>query len=327
MRSLDIASTRLLSAGDISITSRNNTNLNASKDTYNSSTRSNSWSESITLASTTAGGKELDAVVQAAQASLNLAMSKAKGDASSTTYNNSSLTAENGTIKINSIGTTSSGSQTGGDALISGANLLADNITLNTGGNLTVESLQDSYKSKSSSFGMNLGIGGGSSGGGNASFGINYGSSINVKTDLQSADALNQKMKDFKEGFQISLADTIANPETNPAVKAGAFGVLSGSIFIPENVWEVGLMGVGAGSGRLRALSEIYPQESFFSGTRYTDKVIGQMKSEPFHSFPESVTAFEKNGTISTITGGDGKVRQILKYRENMVIRQEILNL
>jgi len=32
-----------------------------------------------------------------------------------------------------------------------------------------------------------------------------------------------------------------------------------------------------------------------------------------FHSFPESVTAFEKAGTLKSVTGGDGVVRQMLE--------------
>ncbi len=54
---------------------------------------------------------------------------------------------------------------------------------------------------------------------------------------------------------------------------------------------------------------------SFFEGTRYTPKVLQQMRGAPgeFHSFPESVTAFESAGTVRTITGGDGVVRQMLE--------------
>ncbi len=35
--------------------------------------------------------------------------------------------------------------------------------------------------------------------------------------------------------------------------------------------------------------------------------------ADEFHSFPESVTAFESAGTIRTITGGDGVARQMLE--------------
>jgi len=53
--------------------------------------------------------------------------------------------------------------------------------------------------------------------------------------------------------------------------------------------------------------------KSFFDGTRYTSKVLGQMKNADYHAFPESVKAFESSGTVTTITGGDGVTRQMLK--------------
>lgn len=56
-------------------------------------------------------------------------------------------------------------------------------------------------------------------------------------------------------------------------------------------------------------------EKSFFAGTRYSPKVLQQMRRGPgeFHSFPESVTAFENDGAIRTITGGDGIARQMLE--------------
>ena len=53
--------------------------------------------------------------------------------------------------------------------------------------------------------------------------------------------------------------------------------------------------------------------KSFFEGTKYTNKVLGQMKKGDFHGFPEAVKAFESSGVITTIKGGDGVTRQILK--------------
>jgi RHS repeat-associated protein len=54
---------------------------------------------------------------------------------------------------------------------------------------------------------------------------------------------------------------------------------------------------------------------SFFEGASYTEKVVEQMSrgAGEFHSFPESVTAFESSGNLSTITGGDGLVREMLE--------------
>ena len=53
-------------------------------------------------------------------------------------------------------------------------------------------------------------------------------------------------------------------------------------------------------------------QESFFSNTKYTEKVQNQMKKGDFHSFPSSVEAFESNGIIEIIQGGDGIIRSKL---------------
>ncbi|MDO5615800.1 MAG: hypothetical protein Q4G16_06395 [Cruoricaptor ignavus] len=53
--------------------------------------------------------------------------------------------------------------------------------------------------------------------------------------------------------------------------------------------------------------------QSFFEGTKYTNKVLGQMKKGDFHGFPESVKAFEASGIRSIIKGGDGVTRQMLK--------------
>ena len=68
-----------------------------------------------------------------------------------------------------------------------------------------------------------------------------------------------------------------------------------------------------------RALGAAFSREilgngnSFFEGTKYTSKVIAQMKKGDFHAFPESVKAFETDGYITTIKGGDGVTRQLLK--------------
>ena len=209
-------------SGDIDITSKNNTIINASKDNYNSSTKSKSWSESITLASSTAGAKQLDAAIQSAQLALNLAMSKAKGDTSSTTYNNSNLTAENGSININSLGTTSSGTQVAGNTTISGANLLASNLTINSQGDLTIESLQNSYSNKSKSFGMNLGLSGGL-GGGSVSAGINYSSSKTdrVWTDNQTS-ILGTNSITINTGDNTNIKGAVIANSTNGVITQNA---------------------------------------------------------------------------------------------------------
>ncbi|MCG6168927.1 RHS repeat domain-containing protein [Leptospira sanjuanensis] len=56
-------------------------------------------------------------------------------------------------------------------------------------------------------------------------------------------------------------------------------------------------------------------EKSFFDGTKYSNKVLGQMKKGDNHAFPESVKAFEKDGKISKITGDDGITREMLKIQ------------
>jgi len=47
----------------------------------------------------------------------------------------------------------------------------------------------------------------------------------------------------------------------------------------------------------------------FFEGTKYSQKVLDQMKLGDFHGFPESVRAFQHDGYVTTIRGGDGIIR------------------
>lgn len=42
----------------------------------------------------------------------------------------------------------------------------------------------------------------------------------------------------------------------------------------------------------------------FFAGTKYTDKVLGQIKIGDLHAFPESVKTFQDAGQVTKITGG-----------------------
>ncbi|RMN07713.1 hypothetical protein ALQ65_200040 [Pseudomonas syringae pv. coriandricola] len=54
-------------------------------------------------------------------------------------------------------------------------------------------------------------------------------------------------------------------------------------------------------------------EDDFFAGTKYTDKVLGQIKTGDLHGFPESVTTFQGAGQVTKIKGGDGVVRDMLK--------------
>ena len=91
---------------------------------------------------------------------------KADQTNSSVTYNNSSVIANNGTIKTSSNNNTN----------LIGANITANNININSANNLNIASLQNETHNNGSSFGLNLGVGSGTSSNSNspnnASFGI-----------------------------------------------------------------------------------------------------------------------------------------------------------
>jgi hypothetical protein len=71
---------------------------------------------------------------------------------------------------------------------------------------------------------------------------------------------------------------------------------------------------VGGGLKIVGAAARVAPASAdFFAGTRYSPKVIDQMKLGEFHAFPEHVTAFQDAGQVTKLTGGDGIVRDMLK--------------
>ncbi|QBO58515.1 hypothetical protein [Chryseobacterium salivictor] len=70
---------------------------------------------------------------------------------------------------------------------------------------------------------------------------------------------------------------------------------------------------LGKGFGVLSSSMAKNGSKSFFAGTKYTDKVFGQMKLGDNHAFPEAVKAFESSGAVSKVVGGDGVSRQLLR--------------
>lgn len=58
-------------------------------------------------------------------------------------------------------------------------------------------------------------------------------------------------------------------------------------------------------------LSDLLPHIGLLR--KYINKVLSQMKKGDFHGSPESVKAFEADGIVTTIKGGNGVTRQMLK--------------
>jgi len=75
----------------------------------------------------------------------------------------------------------------------------------------------------------------------------------------------------------------------------------------------LGAVAGGAGGAAARVASaERTAAAAFFRGTRYTDKVLRQMRSGDLHAFPESVRTFAGSGRVSAVRGGDGITRRVL---------------
>ncbi len=126
----------------------------------------------------------------------NIDGSIAKSKVSSTTYNNSQITANNN-ITIN----------TNNNTDIRGANILAkNNLNLTTGNNLNIESLQDVYNSKSDSFGFSLGFGG--------SAGMNGGANISTSKATKrwvtnQTDLIGQNSVTINTGNNTNLVGSV----------------------------------------------------------------------------------------------------------------------
>jgi hypothetical protein len=91
-----------------------------------------------------------------------------------------------------------------------------------------------------------------------------------------------------------------ASPLGTSLLGSGKLPVVGGS-GTSGNVATEGAKGVGSVA------------DDFFAGTKYTDKVLGQINTGDFHAFPEGVTAFQGAGQVTKITGRDGVVRDLLK--------------
>lgn len=142
----------------------NNIDINANKD-YNqtgSIIKSNSGDINIAAASANIksgentfqsefGSKTTTASVSVGNngVGLNAGYNQSDNFILQNTHTNSEILAENGTFNLN----------TTGDTNIKGGNVTANQVALNIGGDLNLETLQDTYEQQGSSFGLGVGVG------------------------------------------------------------------------------------------------------------------------------------------------------------------------
>ena len=171
------------SGGDVNYNIANNLDLLASKNTFKSEQETKSYTTEVKVG--TEGGN--------AGASLSSSKSRTLSD----TYNNSYTQAAEGAINYN----------VGGNMTGSGYNAYAQDINANIGGELNLESLQDTYYANNSSFGINGGYGGGGfSLGANSGEGYTDMAWVNNQTSLIGGHSV-----DINAGSIDLKGSTIAN--------------------------------------------------------------------------------------------------------------------
>jgi filamentous hemagglutinin len=158
--------------------------LKASEDTYSNRSSSSSSSGGVGVAATIgAGGYQLGLTA-------NASMGRGRTNGDDALINNTHITA-NDTLTISS----------GGDTTLKGATAKADTIKADVGGNLAIESLQDTstYASKSQNIGGSVTVGAGVSGS------VSY-AQTDVKSDYASVNE-QSGLKAGDGGFQINVAN------------------------------------------------------------------------------------------------------------------------
>ncbi|HEY0287615.1 MAG TPA: VENN motif pre-toxin domain-containing protein [Pseudomonas sp.] len=131
----------------------------------------------------------------------------------------------------------------------------------------------------------------------------------------QAATTLADDMR--KNGATV---DEIAQAQAALAQGQGFDGAQPANEFV--KAWGMFLAGELTGAGLVAVIGRLWSlgakggsavADDFFAGTKYTDKVLGQIKTGDLHGFPESVTTFQGARQVTKITGGDGVVRDMLK--------------
>lgn len=149
-------------------------------------------------------------------------MSKGQGDGTSTTYSNTHVNAGQGVML-----------ESGGDTTLKGAVITAPQVSGQIGGNLYIESLQDtsSYKEKSKSAGFSVTVGagaGGSISGGKTQISSNY-QSVTEQSGIKTGDG----------GFQLEVggATTLTGgviSSTEAAVQQGKNSLVTSSLITSD---------------------------------------------------------------------------------------------
>ncbi len=124
--------------------------------------------------------------------------------------------------------------------------------------------------------------------------------SLATTNPLVSAQNMYNGIKNLPQSVN-EYAQLQNDPNASDFDKAKAGGEVAFGLFAMK----------GAGKGVQQGLTKAGKQ-SFFEGTYYSDKVLGQIKRGDDHAFPELVKNYEQKGTVKFFKGDDGKKYQKL---------------
>jgi RHS repeat-associated protein len=130
---------------------------------------------------------------------------------------------------------------------------------------------------------------------------------------------IEEELRKQRERCQINCSIVTYQSTYDPNDVRGGFNdrgqslVYHPDVYDPETASEILIFGATTLLPELFFGKAIIPAADFFAGTRYTYKVLAQMKHGDFHAFPEGVKAFQGSGIRSTIRGGDGVMREMLR--------------
>jgi hypothetical protein len=119
----------------------------------------------------------------------------------------------------------------------------------------------------------------------------------------------------FRRGLGIGAMAYIDGfiPFVDPFKSMGAYDLCNSDV---ADVYQLGELVSRIDLGLLVSGGYAYARAiNFFNNTFYSSKVLAQTygtEKGEFHSFPESVAAFSKNGKVLDVKGGDGNIYQKL---------------
>ncbi|SFU80309.1 filamentous hemagglutinin [Polaromonas sp. YR568] len=254
-----------LTARGATLTAGNNVTLLADNQVNLLASQSNASQESSNSSSSSSVTVSYNVISKSVGFSASASQSEGNSNGADTSYTNTQVTAGN-TASIIS----------GGDTNLIGAVVAANTVKANVGGNLNIQSLQDTstYTSEQSSSGASISVGKGSAGGGSVTGGGISASESNI--DSNYASVVQQSgIKAGDGGFQVAVAgntdlkgSVIAS--TQAAVEQGKNSFSTGgtlsisdiqntasyegkamglSIDVGQQAGKFGVNGVGAGIG------------------------------------------------------------------------------